>query len=277
MATEQPFANMFASRAPSKIRPAVAAGRFYPAGAEQLRALIGELLADTPPHKGPSPKALIVPHAGYTYSGTTAAAGYASLVPDRDVIRRVILLGPSHFVPVNGLAVSRAEAFRTPLGDVPIDVEQINRIMSLPQVCELDAAHAQEHSLEVHLPFLQMILGKFSIVPLVAGEVSAEQVAEVLDQLWDGAETRLLISSDLSHYHDSQTARVLDQATATAIEGLNGEAVAEDAACGQIPICGLLRAARQHGLRAHTLALRNSADTGGPSERVVGYGAFALG
>jgi AmmeMemoRadiSam system protein B len=268
---------MFGFPVPSKIRPAVAAGRFYPADADQLRALIGQLLADIPPQKGPSPKALIVPHAGYAYSGTTAAAGYASLLPDRDLIRRIVLLGPSHFVPVNGLAVSRAEAFSTPLGDLPIDLEQVNRIKSLPQVCELEEAHAQEHSLEVHLPFLQMILGSFRIVPLVPGDVSAEQVAEVLDLLWDGAETRLIISSDLSHYHDSQTARVLDLATATAIEGLSSEAVGEDAACGQIPICGLLRAARHHGLRAHTLALRNSGDTGGPCERVVGYGAFALG
>jgi AmmeMemoRadiSam system protein B len=217
-----------------------------------------------------------VPHAGYTYSGATAAAGFASLLPDRDVIRRIILLGPSHFVPVNGLAVSRAEAFSTPLGDVPIDMEQVNRIKSLPQVCEQEEAHAQEHSLEVQLPFLQTVLSNFRIVPLAVDETSPGRVAEVLDLLWDGAETRVVISSDLSHYHDSDTARVLDQATASAIEALNGQALVEESACGQITIQGLLLASQQRGLRARTLALRHSGDTGGPRDRVVGYGAFAF-
>lgn len=270
------MANMFALRASGTIRPPVAAGRFYPGQARQLRALLEELLAAVPPAKGPAPKALIVPHAGYIYSGATAAAGYAALLPDRDVIRRIILLGPSHFVPFSGLAVSGAEAFSTPLGEVPIDTEEVRRIKRLPQICQLDEAHAQEHSIEVQLPFLQTILHKFRIVPLAVGEASAEQIVEVLDLLWDGAETRLIISSDLSHYHDSETARLLDQATATAIEELNGAAIAEDGACGQISICSLLRASQHHGLRARTLALRNSGDTAGPRDRVVGYGAFAF-
>lgn len=267
---------MFGFRAPSKIRQAVAAGRFYPADPDKLRALVGELLTDAPRQEGPSPKALIVPHAGYAYSGATAAAGYASLLPDRNTIRCIILLGPSHFLPVDGLAVSRAEAFSTPLGDVPVDVEQVNRIKSLPQVRELDEAHAHEHSLEVQLPFLQTVLSNFRIVPLAVDEASPARVAEVLDLLWDGAETRVVVSSDLSHYHDSDTARVLDQATASAIEALDGEALTEESACGQLPIQGLLLAAQQRGLRARTLALRNSSDTTGPRDRVVGYGAFAL-
>lgn len=268
---------MFASRASGKIRPAVAAGRFYPGNADQLRALVGQLLASVPPVNEPAPKALIIPHAGYLYSGTTAAAGYSSLLPDRNAIKRVILVGPSHFIPVDGLAVTGAEAFSTPLGNVAVDVEQVNSIKRLPQVHELDEAHAQEHSLEVQLPFLQTVLSNFTIVPLTVGETSADQIVEVLDLLWDGAETRIIISSDLSHYHDSDTARVLDVATATAIEKLNEEALAEEAACGQSPMCGLLRAARNRGLRARTLALRNSGDTAGPRDRVVGYGAFAFG
>jgi AmmeMemoRadiSam system protein B len=268
--------DMFGLRAQTKIRPAVAAGRFYPGAPDALRSLLNQLLGSAPPAPGPAPKALIVPHAGYIYSGTTAAAGYASLIPDRLVIKRIVLLGPSHFVPVYGLAVSGAEGFMTPLGLVPVDREAVNQLRNLQQVRELEDAHAQEHSLEVQLPFLQTLLGEFSIVPLVAGEATAEQIAEVLEMLWGGPETRLVISSDLSHYLHSQSARALDGTTAAAIEELKGEAIAEEQACGQLPIRGLLCAARRHGLRARTLALRNSGDTAGPPERVVGYGAFAF-
>jgi len=236
-----------------------------------------QLLDSAPAVPGPAPKALIVPHAGYIYSGNTAAAAYASLIPDRHAIKRIVLLGPSHFVPVPGLAISAAEHFMTPLGRVSVDRSAVHQLKTLQQVQESEDAHRQEHSLEVQLPFLQTVLHEFSIVPLVAGEATTEQVAEVLEMLWGGAETRFIISSDLSHYHDSETARLLDQATAKAVEELNGAAIAEDGACGQIPICGLLRAACHHGLRARTLALRNSGDTAGSRDRVVGYGAFALG
>jgi AmmeMemoRadiSam system protein B len=267
---------MFGFGAQKTSRAPVAAGRFYPREPEELRAVLGQLLAGAPRSEGPAPKALIVPHAGYLYSGTTAAAAYASLLPERHLIRRVILLGPSHFVLVEGLAVSRAEEFRTPLGAVPIDAELIGRLKRLPQVRERDEAHAQEHSLEVQLPFLQVVLDDFTLVPLTAGQIPAEQLAEVLEVVWGGAETRVVISSDLSHYHDSETARVIDQATAKAIEELDDGGIAEDQACGQVPLRGLLCAARRRGLCARTLALRNSGDTAGPPDRVVGYGAFAF-
>lgn len=268
---------MFGLRVQTKSRPPVAAGRFYPCEPDALRSLLNQLLGSAPSVCGPAPKALIVPHAGYIYSGSTAAAAYAALIPERLVIKRIVLVGPSHFVPVPGLAVSAAEYFMTPLGRVPVDRSAVNQLKTLRHVQESEDAHRQEHSLEVQLPFLQTALDGFCIVPVVAGEATAEQIADVLELLWGGAETRFVISSDLSHYLDSQSARALDGTTAAAIEELNDEAITEDQACGQLPIRGLLRVAHHRGLRARTLALRNSGDTAGPRDRVVGYGAFALG
>ena len=262
---------------PARVRPAAVAGRFYPADPAELRDLINTLLAAVPPATGPAPKALIAPHAGYLYSGPIAASAYAQLIPARQQIRRVVLLGPSHYVPVDGLATSSAEAFATPLGLVPLDLEAVRLARTLPQVTQMDEAHAQEHSLEVHLPFLQTVLEDFALVPLAVGEASADGIAEVLKALWDGEETRLVVSSDLSHYHDLQTARRLDQSTAKAIEALKPAGIGEERACGRIPIRGLLQVARQRGLRARTLDLRTSGDTAGPRDQVVGYGAFAFG
>ena len=228
------------------------------------------------PATGPAPKALIAPHAGYLYSGPIAASAYAQLLPARDQIKRIVLFGPSHYVALDGLATSSAEAFATPLGIVPVDVEAVRQVRSLPQVREFDAAHAQEHSLEVQLPFLQCVLGDFTLVPLAVGEATPEDISQVLDALWDGPETRLVVSSDLSHYHDFQTAQRLDRATAKAIEALKPGGIGEERACGRMPIRGLLEAARRHGLRARTVDLRNSGDTAGPHDRVVGYGAFVF-
>jgi len=190
---------------------------------------------------------------------------------------RLTLLGPSHFVPVQGLAASSARAFATPLGEVPVDVEAVGQLKSVEGVSVLDEAHSQEHCLEVQLPFLQVILEDFKLVPLVAGEASTELVGHVVELLWGGPETRFVISSDLSHYLDSESSRQIDRQTATAIEHLDFNAIGENQACGCVPVRGLLRTARDHGLSATTLDLRNSGDTGGPPERVVGYGAFALG
>jgi AmmeMemoRadiSam system protein B len=265
-----------ATTEPEQVRSPAAAGRFYPADPTELRDLITVFLAQAPPATGPAPKALIAPHAGYIYSGPIAASAYAQLIPDRAVIRRVILLGPSHFVAVEGLAASSAEAFATPLGLVPVDMEALRQIASLPQVKVLDEAHAREHSLEVHLPFLQIVLDRFTIVPLAVGNAMPEEIAQVLEALWGGPETRFVISSDLSHYYDSQAAQRLDRSTAKAIEALKPEAVGEDQACGRIPIRGLLQAASRHGLRARTVDLRNSGDTAGPRDQVVGYGAFVF-
>jgi len=262
--------------ASGKVRPAAVAGRFYPADAVELRSLIAGLLAEVPPAKGPVPKAIIVPHAGYLYSGPIAASAYAQLIPARDLIQRIVLLGPSHYVALDGLATPSADTFATPLGSVPLDLEAIRQVRSLPQVRELDDAHAQEHSLEVQLPFLQTVLGRFTLVPLVVGNATTGEIAEVLEVLWDGAETRFVISSDLSHYYDFQTARRLDRATAQAIEALKPAGIGDERACGRIPIRGLLHAARRHRLRARTIDLRNSGETAGSRDKVVGYGAFAF-
>jgi len=278
-----------------KVRPAAVAGRFYPSDPVELRNLINDLLAQVAPATGRDlealvatggadgtpalllgPKALIAPHAGYPYSGPVAASAYAQFLPARDQIRRVVVLGPSHHVAVQGLATSSAEAFATPLGLVPVDVEVVRQARALPQVRELDEAHEYEHSIEVQLPFLQTVLHDFALVPLAVGDATPEEVGEVLDTLWDGPETRFVISSDLSHYSDYRTARRLDAATAKAIEALKPGGVGEGRACGRIPIRGLLQAARRHGLRARTVDLRSSGDTAGPRDKVVGYGAFVF-
>jgi AmmeMemoRadiSam system protein B len=257
-------------------RPAAVAGLFYPDNAAELRTLLDQLLATESIIQSPAPKALIVPHAGYVYSGPIAAKAYTQLRPLRAQIKRVVLLGPSHRVPLQGLAYSTATAFQTPLGLIPVDQQALIALHDLPQLQALDQAHAQEHSLEVHLPFLQAQLDRFSLVPLVVGNASAEHVSEVLERLWGGPETLLIISTDLSHYHDYHTAQAMDQATCRAIEALRGQDIQDDQACGRIPLRGLLLAARRRGLHVQTLDLRNSGDTAGPRDQVVGYGAWAL-
>lgn len=258
-------------------RPAVA-GSFYPADAEELKAMIGELLADAARRRpvAEMPKAIIAPHAGYIYSGPVAASAYVELENGRDQIRRVVLLGPAHRVPVRGLALPAAKAFATPLGIVPIDQEAVQSLTGLAQVSVLDEAHALEHSLEVHLPFLQTVLFDFRVVPLVIGDARAKEVAEVLERLWGGPETLIVISSDLSHYHDYETAARMDNATSQAIERLAYEEIGYDQACGRVPISGLLLEARGRGMTARTIDLRNSGDTAGPRNEVVGYGAYVF-
>ncbi len=253
------------------IRKPAVAGTFYPADAIELRAMVSSLLSSAEAIDL-SPKALIVPHAGYIYSGPVAATGYACLRAARASVKRVVLLGPAHFVAFSGLAESSAEAFATPLGVVPIDELARVRLRDLPQVQLLDRAHVWEHSLEVQLPFLQVILQDFSLIPLAVGEASGEEVGEVLERLWGGPETLILISSDLSHYHDYETAKQLDQETSKAIEKL--QQLNPGQACGRCPINGLLYVARKRGLRARTIDLRNSGDTAGPRDRVVGYGTY---
>ncbi|HFD80846.1 MAG TPA: AmmeMemoRadiSam system protein B [Gammaproteobacteria bacterium] len=260
----------------AQIREPAVAGMFYPAEPEVLQQQIEVMLAQENPEQ-PAPKALIVPHAGYIYSGPVAASAYAQLIPVRERIERVVLLGPAHRVAFRGLAATSAQYFATPLGLVRIDHEAQDAILDLPQVHVLDEAHREEHSLEVQLPFLQVTLQKdFGLVPLVVGDARAEEVAEVLERLWDGPETLILISSDLSHYHDYETARRMDRATSAAIEQLNPQAIDHDQACGRTPVSGLLVAARHHHLGARTLDLRNSGDTAGPRDQVVGYGAYAF-
>jgi AmmeMemoRadiSam system protein B len=254
--------------------PAVA-GTFYPDSAPRLERMVEDLLARPQAPVGPAPKALIAPHAGYIYSGPIAASAFVQL-PRQGVVRRVVLLGPSHFVPFEGLALSPARAFATPLGTVPVDTTAVHLLQALPQVRMLEAAHSREHSLEVELPFLQRWLGDFTIVPLVVGHATDEEVGQVIERLWGGPETVFVISSDLSHYYDYETACALDRQTARAIEALRGQDIGEEQACGRIPIRGLLWVAARRGLKAKTLDLRNSGDTAGPRDRVVGYGAFAF-
>ena len=251
--------------------PAVA-GSFYPGAAAELTDTVAALLDAVQEYGGPAPKALIVPHAGYIYSGPTAAAAYARLQAWSDCYERVILLGPCHRVPVRGLAASGADAFRTPLGDVPVDAEAI-AALDLPIV---EAAHRYEHSLEVHLPFLQAVLGSFELIPIVVGDASYEEVADVLERLWGGPETLIVISSDLSHYHPYEIARARDHRTCAAIEHFDPDHIDHEDACGATPVGGLLFAARRHGLSVETIDLRNSGDTAGDKHHVVGYGAWAF-
>lgn len=255
-------------------QPAVS-GTFYPSDPGELRDMIRGFLKDAKP-TGARPKAIIAPHAGFIYSGPIAGSAYARLGLGRAAIRRVILLGPSHRVAFRGLAVSSAEGFATPLGTVPVDREGIKSILELPFVRTFDAAHESEHSLEVQIPFLQEILGSFTLVPIVVGDADPAEVDAVLERLWGGEETAIVISSDLSHYQGYATAKRLDQTTSAAIKALNPEAIGPESACGCLPVRGLLVAARHRGLNAEILDVRNSGDTAGDKTRVVGYGAYAF-
>jgi AmmeMemoRadiSam system protein B/AmmeMemoRadiSam system protein A len=260
---------------PTGTRPAAVAGRFYPARAELLAAEIARCLdaVRSPGADAPAPKIVIAPHAGTIYSGPIAAHAYARLAAARDRIRRVVLLGPSHRVALRGLALPTVAAFATPLGTVPIDAAAAASLAALPQVVANDAAHRDEHALEVQLPFLQTVLGAFTLVPLVVGRATRDEVAELLEALWGGDETLVVISSDLSHYLPYAQARDKDRATAQRI--VDGDAALDhDQACGATPINGALLAAARHGLAARQLDLRNSGDTAGDRDRVVGYGAF---
>ena len=258
------------------VRPPAQAGRFYPADPAQLRRDVSDYIAASSESAGPVPKALIAPHAGYEYSGPIAGSAYARLQSGRDQIRRVVLVGPSHFTRFQGVAASGMDAFATPLGTVPLDRAGIALAASLPGVAISDDPHREEHSLEAHIPFLQVVLGEFELVPLLVGEAAQREMARLLEVLWGGPESCIIASSDLSHYHDYNTARQRDQATARAIEALDGEALDGYDACGFQGVRGLLEVARGRGLECRTIDLRNSGDTAGSRSRVVGYGAFVL-
>jgi MEMO1 family protein len=262
-------------RSASSRRTAVA-GLFYPGDARVLQQTVDALLAAAAPAPaGPLPKAIIAPHAGYVYSGPVAASIYARLWPLRGRVTRVVLLGPTHRVAVRGLAHPGCHWFETPLGKVEIDQDALDVLRTLPQVTGNPAAHAQEHSLEVHVPFLQAVLGTFKLVPLAVGHASPAEVAAVLDALWGGAETLIVVSSDLSHYLPYREAQQMDRGTADAIVHLRTD-IDHESACGATPVSGLAYAARRRGLSAELVDLRNSGDTAGDKSRVVGYGAFAL-
>lgn len=258
----------------STIRPPAVAGLFYPADRGELSQTLAALLDAAAEPAARPPKAIIAPHAGYVYSGAVAAGAYAQLKPLRGRIRRVVLLGPAHRVALHGLAVPQARAFRTPLGDVRIDADALAALRDLPQVVVSDRAHADEHALEVHLPFLQTVLGEFELLPLVVGDATPEEVAQVIERLWGGEETLVVVSSDLSHYHRYAEAQRLDRETAGAIAGLHTDLDPEQA-CGAYPVNGLNLVAQRRGLQPVLLDLRNSGDTAGDRSHVVGYAAFA--
>ena len=262
------------------IRPAAVAGSFYPGNPEKLADEIDAMLEDAerhnPPVDGESlPKALIVPHAGYVYSGPVAAGGYLRLREGAGSIRRVVLLGPVHRVPVLGMALSSASAFETPLGTVPVDGASIRLLADLAQVVVSNSAHAQEHSLEVQIPFLQRVLGEFSLVPLAVGDCRPAAVAEVLERLWGGPETVIVISSDLSHYLPYDTARRIDQDSVQTLLDLQILS-SHRQACGATPVNGLIIAARKKELIPELIDLRNSGDTAGDKNQVVGYASIAF-
>jgi len=258
-----------------RIRASAVAGMFYEADPARLQAQLAGLLPRSAPAAVTRPKVLIVPHAGYVYSGSTAAAAFSRLEPLRAEIRRVVLLGPAHRVYLQGMALPSVDAFATPLGNVPLDRPTLEAIAGMPGVCISDEAHREEHSLEVQLPFLQTLLARFTLVPVVVGACEPGRVAAVIDELWGGAETLVVISSDLSHFHPYHEAREIDAATCARIleksTGLSG-----DEACGARVVNGLMSSRHCRNLNVELLAACNSGDTAGSRQRVVGYGAFQL-
>jgi AmmeMemoRadiSam system protein B/AmmeMemoRadiSam system protein A len=259
------------------VRPAAVAGTFYPREVKELAREVADLIdgvENLAPRFG-HPKALIVPHAGYVYSGPIAARAYDELGAARGIVRRVVLLGPVHRVPVRGLALPGAEAFDTPLGRVPVDAEGVRMLAPLKQVVESRAAHAMEHSLEVQLPFLQSMLGEFSLLPLAVGDARPQEVREVLERIWGGPETLIVVSTDLSHYHRYDEAREIDRSTLARIASFASD-INHEEACGATVLNGFLATARAHNLSMRLLGACNSGDTAGSRDRVVGYSAFAL-
>lgn len=238
--------------------------------------MVGMFLEQARVGSSQNPKAVVAPHAGYAFSGPIAGSAFRTWAEQPRSIRRIVLLGPSHYVAFPGIALPRAASFATPLGNVRIGGDAVEQLQSLPQVHEFHPAHEHEHCLEVELPFLQHMFSDFTIVPLLIGDATDEEVREVVETLWGGEETRFVLSSDLSHYHDYETARQIDRSTAAAIESVRPEQLSANEACGHLAIRGFLKAAKQRRLSVHALDLRNSGDTAGPRDSVVGYGAFAF-
>ena len=256
------------------IRQPAVAGLFYPADGQSLRHDIQHYLTDVNCELSTNPKAIVVPHAGYIYSGPIAASAYKQIIPFKDTINRVVLLGPSHRVAFSGLAVPEADVFSTPLGNIPIDQKGIQLLSNFPQVIASDQAHKEEHSLEVQLPFLQQVLNEFSLIPLVVGDADRYEVAEVIKALWGDEHTLIVISTDLSHYHAYNEAKQLDRATSDAIVNLKPDLIGYEDACGRNGLKGLITVAEEKHLSFELLDLRNSGDTAGDKSRVVGYGAY---
>jgi hypothetical protein len=255
------------------VKRPVVAGMFYPGTAHELSATLDELMQTASVTSKERPYALIAPHAGYQYSGPVAASAYARLAPWADRIRRVVVLAPSHRLGFRGIATSSADVFQTPLGDIPVDCAAVKQLSTMSGVLRLDEAFAQEHALEVQLPFLQTVLAEFELVPLVVGEADSEDVSRIIDTLLS-PETLIVVSSDLSHFLEYSSCQRRDRSTSALIENMQADDIGPYDACGAFPVRGLLKSARRHGWRVRTLDLRNSGDTAGDKSRVVGYGAY---
>jgi AmmeMemoRadiSam system protein B len=259
-----------------RVRPPAVAGRFYPADPAELEAVVrGFFEVAVPPALESRPVALVAPHAGYPYSGAVAGSAYALLAPESASVGRILLIGPSHYVAFEGLALPEADAFATPLGDHPVDLDGVAALASVPSVRRWDRPHRDEHCLEVHLPFLRVALGAVPILPIVTGDATPPMVADVLELAWT-EDTLVVVSSDLSHYLPYDDARAVDERTAEAVERLDVDGVRSSQACGSVALRGLMEAARRRGLKARCVDLRNSGDTAGPRSEVVGYGAFGF-
>ena len=265
------------------IRPPAVAGSFYPADADILRSeidgLIGAALHTDIVQNKAIPKAIIVPHAGLMFSGSLAALGFATVRALKDTIKRILIIGPAHRMAFQGIALAKADGFATPLGNLRCDLGALQSALALPQVQILDDAHRLEHGLEIELPFIQRLFGEktdIGIVPLLVGRCSPRQVHEVIEALWGGPETLIVISSDLSHFHDYDTAKSMDNHTRAMIEALDAENIGSNDACGALPVGGMLLSARKRGMQIKTLGMRNSGDVTGDKSRVVGYGAWAI-
>lgn len=259
------------------IRPPAVAGRFYPDDPRQLRRAVRHYLDAAPAEALPGRvKIVIAPHAGYPFSGPVAGAAFRPLAAHDREVARLVLIGPAHWVPFQGVGVSRADAFATPLGLVPIDRSAVAALFDWHEAVAADWAHAPEHALEVELPFLQTLLGEVPIVPLLCGTCDDAAVMAALRRLWGGPETVIVVSSDLSHYEAYDAARAHDARTAAAIEALDPSSIGPFEACGFRAIRAALALAREFQLVPVRLALANSGDTAGPRDSVVGYGAWAF-
>ncbi|RMG95576.1 MAG: AmmeMemoRadiSam system protein B [Chloroflexi bacterium] len=258
----------------TKVRSPAVAGTFYPSQPVHLRQTVRQFLESAVYLHVPPPKAIIVPHAGYLYSGPVAGTAYRHWLSDGQQIERLVLIGPAHWVPVFGIAATSFTAFATPLGEMVVDLEAVEKIRPFPYIHISNPAHIPEHCLEVQLPFLQEICPQARIVPLLVGDATPQQVAEILSVFWSDSHTRFIVSSDLSHYHTYETARRLDMATAMAIQRQRPNAIGPEQACGRLAIQGLLYLTEQSGMVVHIADLRNSGDTAGSKDQVVGYGAF---
>lgn len=259
------------------VRHAAVAGLFYPGSGDALERLLVDLLGQLPESGSNQPKALIVPHAGYIYSGLTAAFAYRKIFPFRKVIRNVVILGPAHRVHFRGAATTTLGYFETPVGRVKINRDIVDDLnTAFDNVASLDEAHREEHCIEVQLPFLQHVLDKFTLVPILTGDITQTQTAEILNYLWDQKDTIFLVSTDLSHFENYTAARKLDAETAAFIENFEYKKLSGHSACGGTSLGGLLVLAKEKNLRIQRLDMRNSGDTGGGKQSVVGYGSWAL-